>query len=416
MSIHDKLSQFERAIVSKEHLFLSHLGQAIPGDIYHAFAMLRDEIIPTLRRELSEALAAHETQQPPTPQAVETVQAAFVAWLSGTYPDAWPLERAEQAWRFDHVAALAWQEQERRKRAAILAAHEAEKQAGPVAVQAYAPAPDVAALQRDLARAHDSATGFVAEIKLLKQHIRELRAFQAMVNRYAPEFPVDPDAPRDVWYWQGDGHDHLESMVHQLPVVIRAEQLRELLAAAQAPAATPAAPPSERAPVEQAGPVAAPDGWRIEFGVAEVALHQRGTAQPTYYPEGTVEYALLRDIAAGAQVEAPDLLRMVLDDIAVCIDMHGEHSTEVWESKELSTETVETLEALRRKLKAGASPAPAVKAESEDALAERLRNAYHSQTRIGHPLWQNLDADRKEPWLAVARAVILKPPVQGSES
>lgn len=103
----------------------------------------------------------------------------------------------------------------------------------------------------------------------------------------------------------------------------------------------------------------APDGWRIEFGVGEVALHQRGTAQPTYYPDGTVEYALLRDIAAGAQVEAPDLLGMVLDDIAVCIDVHGEHSTEVWESKELSTETVETLEALRRKLKAAqAQPAP----------------------------------------------------------
>lgn len=84
-------------------------------------------------------------------------------------------------------------------------------------------------LRRDLARAHDSANGFVAEIKLLKQHIRELQAFKAMVNRHAPEFPADPEGPRDVWYWQGDGEDHLESMTHQLPVVIRAEQLRELL-------------------------------------------------------------------------------------------------------------------------------------------------------------------------------------------
>lgn len=99
-----------------------------------------------------------------------------------------------------------------------------------------APAPEFENLRRDYARALDTIKGHAAQIGKLEQHIRELRAFQAMVNRYAPEFSVDPDAPRDVWYWQGDGRDHLESMVHQLPVVIRAEQLRELLAAAQAPA------------------------------------------------------------------------------------------------------------------------------------------------------------------------------------
>lgn len=32
------------------------------------------------------------------------------------------------------------------------------------------------------------------------------------------------------WYWMGDGEDHLESLVSSLPVVIRADQLRELLA------------------------------------------------------------------------------------------------------------------------------------------------------------------------------------------
>jgi hypothetical protein len=95
---------------------------------------------------------------------------------------------------------------------------------------AVAPSADVATLRLDLARAHDSADGFIAEIKCLKQQVRELQAFKAMVNRHQPEFPADPDGPRDVWYWQGDGEDHLESMVHQLPVVIRAEQLRELLA------------------------------------------------------------------------------------------------------------------------------------------------------------------------------------------
>lgn len=36
----------------------------------------------------------------------------------------------------------------------------------------------------------------------------------------------------DVWYWQGDGEDHLKSMANSLPVVIRADQLRALLASA----------------------------------------------------------------------------------------------------------------------------------------------------------------------------------------
>jgi hypothetical protein len=88
---------------------------------------------------------------------------------------------------------------------------------------------------------------------VLEQHIRELRAFQAMVNRHAPEFPDDPDGPRDVWYWQGDGRDHLESMTHQLPVVIRAEQLRELLAA------RPAQPVRE--PMSEAEVVQLYAGW-----------------------------------------------------------------------------------------------------------------------------------------------------------
>lgn len=32
----------------------------------------------------------------------------------------------------------------------------------------------------------------------------------------------------EVWYWQGAGEDHLESLINSLPVVIRADQLREL--------------------------------------------------------------------------------------------------------------------------------------------------------------------------------------------
>lgn len=34
---------------------------------------------------------------------------------------------------------------------------------------------------------------------------------------------------RDVWVFQGDGHDHIESMGEQMTVAIRAGQLRTLL-------------------------------------------------------------------------------------------------------------------------------------------------------------------------------------------
>ena len=125
---------------------------------------------------------------------------------------------------------------------------------------------ELATLQRDYARALDSIKGHIAWTKAQEQHIRELRAFQAMVNRHAPEFPADPEGIRDVWYWQGDGRDHLESMTHQLPVVIRAEQLRELLAAA--PAAAPVEVRSQRAdPPTACPPLGAsvgPAGTRLD--------------------------------------------------------------------------------------------------------------------------------------------------------
>lgn len=43
----------------------------------------------------------------------------------------------------------------------------------------------------------------------------------------------------DVWYWQGDGEDHLESMINGLVVVIRADQLRELAAPKPQPMPVP---------------------------------------------------------------------------------------------------------------------------------------------------------------------------------
>jgi hypothetical protein len=49
----------------------------------------------------------------------------------------------------------------------------------------------------------------------------------------------------EAWYWQGDGEDHPESWVNTLPVVIRADQLRELMAKNTAPALEAPAAPSE---------------------------------------------------------------------------------------------------------------------------------------------------------------------------
>lgn len=48
----------------------------------------------------------------------------------------------------------------------------------------------------------------------------------------------------EFWYWQGDGHDHLESMANSLPVVIRADDLRALIATSE-----PVAVPQGRHPV-----------------------------------------------------------------------------------------------------------------------------------------------------------------------
>lgn len=45
----------------------------------------------------------------------------------------------------------------------------------------------------------------------------------------------------EVWYWQGDGEDHPESWVNSLPVVIRADQLRELMAKPAVPQGEPVA-------------------------------------------------------------------------------------------------------------------------------------------------------------------------------
>lgn len=53
-------------------------------------------------------------------------RAAFVAWLTGSYPDAYSEPEAVRLWHHEHVAALAWEE--RARRAALASAPVAERQ------------------------------------------------------------------------------------------------------------------------------------------------------------------------------------------------------------------------------------------------------------------------------------------------
>ncbi len=58
---------------------------------------------------------------------------------------------------------------------------------------------------------------------------------------------LEASARGESWVWQGDGEDHPESMAASLPVLIRADQLRELTAAARVPAGEPVKGQSARA-------------------------------------------------------------------------------------------------------------------------------------------------------------------------
>lgn len=70
--------------------------------------------------------------------------------------------------------------------------------------------------------------GLVEHCKFSDKRIAELTSQLNMVRLYEQ---------KEVWYWQGDGEDHLESLV--CPVVINAEDLRELLRKAVALAPNP---------------------------------------------------------------------------------------------------------------------------------------------------------------------------------
>lgn len=70
-------------------------------------------------------------------------------------------------------------------------------------------------------------------IRRLHEEIDQLEAQLTEERRkldaiYEHQRECDP-AEREVWYWQGDGEDHPESMVNELPVVIRAKDLRALM-------------------------------------------------------------------------------------------------------------------------------------------------------------------------------------------
>ncbi len=66
--------------------------------------------------------------------------------------------------------------------------------------------------------------GWESYAKMLEQERDHWRTRVQMMNDHADG---------ECWFWQGDGEDHLESMCNSLSVVIRADQLRQLVASSQ---------------------------------------------------------------------------------------------------------------------------------------------------------------------------------------
>jgi len=105
-----------------------------------------------------------------------------------------------------------------------------------------------------------------------------------------------------VWYWQGDGNDHPESMVNSLPVVIRADQLRALIAGGvqslSQKKATPASVDKAQAAINS-GAAAGPSWWskRADEIEGQVAL--------TGSPEAMRCYTDMRTLLQAAAGAAP---------------------------------------------------------------------------------------------------------------
>ena len=80
----------------------------------------------------------------------------------------------------------------------------------------------VEALRLDIARRESNRQELVEDIRRIEASNKEDRDRLELVRQHQG---------KDCWYWMDDGEDHLESMVHSLPVVIPAGRLRELLRA-----------------------------------------------------------------------------------------------------------------------------------------------------------------------------------------
>ena len=106
----------------------------------------------------------------------------------------------------------------------------------------------------------------------------------------------------EAWYWQGDGEDHPESWVNSLPVVIRADQLRELMAKPAQGVVIPQGYEVHELPPDYSGPV-----W-IESQVRQLARQTACASQPTT-DAGVVEDVYAQGwIAAAGWAMKPDLI------------------------------------------------------------------------------------------------------------
>ena len=68
---------------------------------------------------------------------------------------------------------------------------------------------------------------YMQVIENQQQTILCLKRRLASAEEYCNHRKGDEDA--EVWFWQGEGNDHPESMVNSLTVVIRAEDLRKVI-------------------------------------------------------------------------------------------------------------------------------------------------------------------------------------------
>jgi len=122
--------------------------------------------------------------------------------------------------------------------------------------------------------AHKELEGWKTEAESLRQDRDYWRQRAQMMYEHQQ---------RECWYWQGDGEDHLESLVGSLPVVILARDLRAMLASA--PAAPAQAVPLTGRDIESAlnfAPIDLPYLERCRW-IAQ-RLNERGIAPKAAQP------------------------------------------------------------------------------------------------------------------------------------